>query len=1205
MVTDFRWSRDALSKLRVGLHSPTATMSPVAIKLQPFEVIVAAVFAKLRPDYEWWVTPNRSDRGLDFLGRGVFLTSKELGINAAITIGGQCKKRSPRKDLVNELAGSFVKMARTHRPTFFVAAFAAAINPQRIAEAKEDLEHELRRHCHILDRFQIEKLIGANLHAVKPIIRQAFGRKDADYLLNYFAQQCGSKPQLDILIVGPSSVLTGESFRVRLTITRQSIVGDSFRINWSPSTPQAAMLVAPLGADSEEGFEFTFQTETNNDPFIVERDLEFVIYAVGSQPLGSISIRAVESTSEDSTLAELPTVDVVENLRPPFYDVPYREPFDELERGLLRAGAGRVASVAIVGAGGAGKTRLCEEMCLESRRRGAQVVSARQAHTTEFPRRILANLLWALTDEGQPNPNTTDRVVDLLGKLEPRLAQRALPAIEALCGQAGKPGSFEDDQSLLSVLALLITQKSRSQTVIIHLHDLHWCTFDVLLVIDRLIWQLDQLRVKITSNAAPTGIRALFLLEGRMHEFRKEAETGWSTLVFERFIERLSCPIARCRAFLPHESAQFAQRLFEQGHSAARMLSETFRDLQRELIDTVHRVAGGNPLHMLEQVKLLQQHGILAQNSQTGLIYMVRPDFRHIPLPATVFKTIEARWRYYEKTDKRLALLLWAAALVDDNLPTPLFRHLWTQIAPAISQAQLESTEFLRFPQSDTEGLQISFRHENYFQTIRGIQVADRGRRAVVDAYSDWFGKAKRLSAALLYVQAKVLLEAPHTDLKRVEVILRRAQRVAVRRRDKSLMSRILATLLDGVTWPSDQEQQLSLTALLDACDDEITLCDHLIHSGRSDVAYDRIQRTVHLVDTRISHFYSAAGCAVNSLRQRRYALLAMKAGILFHDRRPVEAVMVTEAAVTELEALLAGLSERALQKWNEVLMEIYDTHSAAIALSGDLKRAVTVARKAAEIAQMALTKSPDAIGVVITYANILLCQAPEQSESILKRLSLLAGRYSISDETRLRLDVNLSMARLILGYKERQSADGIESARLNEAYETLLGVFREAHALGRLPDAAAAALLLGLIRVLWNKSDDIDWFSQSVAIALRARQLETLWRSYINLAHSLYRSGQEPHDAAAAAIDLMEFSLSSSSDTDNSPRFALLSVPMAHATRYLILAKDKKVSKVLRKFPALRRMFSSLESGELRDDRDGRLSHEWLRVGEADYVIF
>ena len=1202
MVSDFHWSRDALSSLRVGLRSPTGSALPAKVKLQPFEVVVAALFAQLRPDYDWWVTPNRPDRGIDFMGRGVFLASKELGIDAAITIGGQCKKRGPKKDLVNELSGSFVKMARTHHPTFFVAAFAAPLTPRRIAEAKKDLEGTFQRHCHILDRPQLESLIGANLIAVKPIIRQAFGRKDADYVLNYFRQQANSKPALEVRVVAPSSVLAGEPFRVRLEISRSSISENSFQLKWDPpSKSESGTLVAPLGADSKHGVAFNFHIAASDDPFVAEQDLEFLIYAIGAQQLGTVSLQSGE-TAEPITVTRLPAVEVVENLRPPFYDVPYREPLFELERGLARATTGKVSCVAIVGAGGAGKTRLCEEMGLESRRHGASVVSARQAHSTEFPRRILANLLLALTDTGLLNETTTNRIDDILSRLEPGLATRARPAIEALCGQAGKPGSFEDDQALLSVLAVLIAQRSRSQTLIIHLHDLHWCTLDVLETIDRLIWQLDHLRVQVSSDAPTSGIRLLFLLEGRMHEYREDAETGWTTRVFERFIGRLACPVARCRAFEPQESAAFAKRLFEQGHSANRMLPRALLELQQELIDTVYQVAGGNPLHMLEQVKLLQQHGILAQNPRTGFIYMVRPEFRHVSLPPTVFETIEARWRYYWLNDQKLAVLLWATALVDDNLPATLFRHLWTRIAPEVTQIKIESTEFLRFPQRAEEGLQVSFRHENYFQTVRRIQLPETERQAVVDAYSGWFSKAKGLGPGLRYVQAKVELEAPSADFKLVRRILRAAQTIALRRGDRSLTSRILATLLDGVTWPSDRRRALSISSLIRACDDEMLLCRNLTRSGRTDVAYERIQRTLGTIESRLRSLPIAS---VYRIKRRQFMLLTMKAGILYHDRKPAEAVAITDDAVRELKALVEGASSAERRKWTNVIMEVHHTHSVAVALVGDMTRAVVEARKAKEIAESLLKRSPQALDVIITYANILLCESPEESESVLQRYLRFAERPFIQEETRLRLNLNISMARIILGYRKLRIKESNGTDYLAVAHKTLLGVFKQAHPLGRLSNAAAAALLIGLIRALWGKSDDIDWFAQATSLAIRARQLETLWRAHINLAHSLYRNGQSGHDPAAAALDIMTFSLSSYAEPDRNPRFDLLSVPMAHAVRYLMLAQDEKAETTLSKFPALRRMFTNLKSGELKDDRDGRTSHEWLRVGSVDYVIY
>ncbi|HEX7676531.1 MAG TPA: hypothetical protein VF713_00290, partial [Thermoanaerobaculia bacterium] len=667
-----------------------------------------------------------------------------------------------------------------------------------------------------------------------------------------------------------------------------------------------------------------------------------------------------------------------------------------------------------------------------------------------------------LTESGEQNQEPAQRVNDVLRGLESRLAARARPVVETLFDHAGKPGSTDDDQALLSVLAVLIAQRSRLQPLIIHLHDLHWCTFDVLETIDRLIWQLDHLKLRPAAGAAFSGLRVLFLLEGRMHEFREAGETGWSTRVFERFIERLACPTAVCRAFLPEESAAFARRLFEQAHSANRLMSESLLELQQELIDRVHSAAGGNPFHMLEHVKLLQQHGVLGQNSRTGLMYMVKPDFRHVPLPDTVFEAIAARWRYYWEHDQKLAIILWSAALIDDNLPGPLFRHLWSRLAPHATQADIESSEFLTLPRDD-EGLLVSFRHENYFQTLRRLQLPDTERRSVVDAYAEWFEGAPRLSPALRYAQARVALEAPNPDRQHVRRLLRTAHDAANKRGDRSLASRILATLLDGITWAFHEESPLAVNALAQACNDEIELCRYLIRSGRPDVAHGRIQRVQDIIESRFRSQSSRAGAIVDTIMQHRFILLTMKAGILYHDRRPREAVVVTDQAVRELNNLVSDLAPGKRRHWDGVMMEVLDAHSDAIALSGDLRRAVIEARKAATIAESLVDENPNAIDVIITYANILLYEAPEESESVLDRYTLLAQRATVSEGTRLRLNLNLAMARIVLGYRETRPSTPHENRRLRLAHDALLAVFKQAHPLGRMADAAAAALLLGL----------------------------------------------------------------------------------------------------------------------------------------------
>jgi hypothetical protein len=401
---------------------------------------------------------------------------------------------------------------------------------------------------------------------------------------------------------------------------------------------------------------------------------------------------------------------------------------------------------------------------------------------------------------------------------------------------------------------------------------------------------------------------------------------------------------------------------------------------------------------------------------------------------------------------------------------------------------------------------------------------------------------------------------------------------------------------------------------LIQACDEEVELCENLVRSGNPDAADKRIQHVLAVIGARLrSHPAKTIG-DLDDVRRRKYELLAMHAEILFHDRRPAQALAITSEAVAELNVILAGASEDEWTRWRDVVMEVRDTHSAAVALAGDVRRAVVEARKAARIAETLVETSPRrALSVIITYANILLCEAPKESEALLQRYLEYSERPSVPEEMRLRLELNLSMAQLLIGYRENGSRAKSDSGPLAVAYRTLSSVFRRAYPIGYLTNAAAAALLLGLIcavrdeadEVADDEVDEIEWFSRSVSLAVRARQMETLWRAYINLAHSFYRDGQSPHDPAAAALDIMTESLETYPEADRTPRFDLLAVPMAHATRYLILAGDEKAQHALRTYPALRRMFSDLESGQLKNDRDGRTSHEWLRIGTADYVIY
>jgi hypothetical protein len=169
--------------------------------------------------------------------------------------------------------------------------------------------------------------------------------------------------------------------------------------------------------------------------------------------------------------------------------------------------------------------------------------------------------------------------------------------------------------------------------------------------------------------------------------------------------------------------------------------------------------------------------------------------------------------------------------------------------------------------------------------------------------------------------------------------------------------------------------------------------------------------------------------------------------------------------------------------------------------------------------------------------------------------------------------------------------------------------VFSNSFRVGRYPDAGAAALLLGIISALGDGGDEVSWFAQAVTAAARGRQMETLWRSHINLATALHRRNESSfetlRDHARAALEILEDTLSPYPRPDRSTRFALIAVPMAHAVRFLIQRGDEVGFSALERYPLLKNCFQDLKRGVLRQDRGGYRSHEWLNVEQWDYVIY
>jgi hypothetical protein len=1178
-------------------------------RLQVFEFAMAGLFARLRPEYTWTVTPDRPDGGIDFVGRHPFLRDQALGIECIITIGGQCKKRTRVDNILNDVSGSLVGMAVNLHPTFFVVAFSAHLDPKRVEEATDALEQTFHRDCHILDRRQIEGLFGDHLTMLGEILRKALPESEVREVLEYIESRSVMVRPHSLTCAVTERVLAGVPFRVTVSVRYAIVSRNDTRLWWRPSSTAEAdahrvTLIGPIGADGPMGAALG-TNEVVDDPLYARFPIELLSYSVGTVDLGEILVGAASDLVDDrEDMVRLGSVRVVENLQPRFFDRPFRAGLARMSHEYERALAAGVGAVGVVGAGGSGKSRMCEEFALERRRRGSGLVSARQAQTLDDPHKLLAGLLVGLATAESRRVDAAERVIQAVSQYDAALADRAGPAIRSVFGSDDRVSGTVTEESMLSAIILLTLVRGSRAPLIVHLQDLHWCSADVLLMLEQLVWQLGLI---LSSPEAPprtpeSGV--LFIFEGRIRESYGQGADAWTSEPFEAFLQKLGCTKVRCASFEPGDGLEFTRRLFEDQYSGERLVAADLLDLQGRLIRRINRTAGGNPFHTIEQVQLLKELGVLGQNPATGLLYMIRLGPVGALLPDSVFESIRLRWQYLRDRAPGLALLLWATAVLEDRIPTILFRRLWREIAPIVSIADIEATDVLRM--GEGEDTEVAFRHENYFQSVRRFEVSAHDRQRVVDVYSAWFAGFLRLGPADRFRWARVLLELPEPDVRQAQTLMRAALRGARSRDDLRLARRIAAASLD-LAWSQHARSAVDMAMLLRICDDDIDLARELLSSDRVQ-ATRRLQGLRERIDECLSSGRARSPHMLERLQRRRFSSEVLRSEILFNDGKPALAAELAAAAVRDIRALHPSESSADIEAWKTLEMEALHTEAVALALSGENERAFETSARAVEIARG--SSSPQALNIISTYANIGMTRDPVAAESILRQCLADALAAPAHSEATNLTEVHLSMALVLQAHRlASDDADGAE-AMLVEAHARLKRVFTGGFGLGRYPDAAAAALMLGLVSVLREDDDEASWFAQAVAAAARGRQMETLWRAHINLATALHYKDagvtQSTRDHARAALEIMEDTLSPYPEPEWSPRFHLLRAPMAQAVRFLVSAGDEIGLAALERYPALRAGVQDPAASVSLDDRGEPPRYAWwLRTGRGDYEMY
>ena len=1167
------------------------------VKLQIFELIVAALFARLRPNFEWSVTPVSNDEGADFKGAGNFFEDGPLEIKAEIRVGGQCKKQNKVKDAVASIESGMTRMAKSVNPTFFVVALSARLGEQTIRKAVTLVQEERRRHCHVYQRAEIEGLIHANLPLVSEILEKAADQAslksdDVTEIVAYFsAKDDGLFDAIDVSVSRPRR--SGLPLRVSVKTPRLPSSTKGLRLFWRPpiatgDDDTTVTLLDPIEAEREVGIKF--ETDEAAQSLVgIEKTLELVTHAAGSIELGEI---AIGSDCSSARRVALPAVYVGAELRPRFFARPFQANRARLDEAFSMALGDGVAAVGVVGAGGSGKSRLCEEFAFDHMRRGCDRVMARQAKILDEPYRLLTDLFSDLVDDDFDFGDGAERVIQAISRYEPRVGKRATPAIRAIFGAAGRTSGTVTDQNVLAALVVLIVTRCKRRPLIVHLQELHWCSVNVLLLVESLVRELARSTAP-RDQGETRGV--LFVLEGRTQQLGSPGEDEWSSEHFEALLRKLDCPMVTCSAFDPDDGHTFVRLLFESAHPSG-YAGSAFAKLEKELVESIVRSAGGNPFHSVEQAKFLVQSGALAQSPQSGLLRVVKLEPGSLTLPPKVFDVIQLRWRFLQKRNPGLALLIWAAALLEDRMPTALFQRLHEELAPEVSLSEVNATDMLLTGEGQER--QVAFRHEHYFGAVRQFTVPARDRERVISVYSDWFDQRDNPEDRFRY--ARALLALPKRDVEKAQMLLSVALAEARESGNMLLARRIMTKSLD-LAWDGDDESRVAIDPFLRVCDEELELARDLLGSDRAEAAR-RLDALSGRLKLRLGEG-AASPTRGAAIQRRQLACGVLHSQVLYNDGHPAEAAIAAGRAVDGIRALRAASQDDYYNELSELEMEALHSQGSALALSGEVNEALLVYEGAVEIA--AGSSTPLSHKVVSTYANVMLARNPGSSEAILRARLADAPEGERSLDSRQSIELNLGMTLLLRAHGGEMNP----GVALAEARELLKGVHAGATRAGRFPTASAAALLIGIVDGVEGGGDAVAWFSEAVIAAARGHKVETLWRARINLAGALLaRDGRVTAavcDNARAALEIMEGTLAPYPDPGRSARFGLIRRPMAQSVSYLVRAGDEEGMAALVRNPALRGSFEDLEAGTLLEQNAGDWGHEWLKVGDVHYVIY
>jgi tetratricopeptide (TPR) repeat protein len=1086
-------------------------------KFQLFEVLVVESLNQLDPALEWRVTQVSGDQGVDFRGAGPSCEFGILNLTIRQTLLGQTKRRAARNvALFDDDLKKIGKLALSENISGVVFVFSSeSLSAEALYEHFRDPDNSIyfRGAKYFVDARRFEDFWARDRPHVLNILERCLTDEQRQIVDDYLGSVAyTSQVELGVDLNRDFIGRTGKRFRCRLQLSqRVPLPNLKVRLRYKPDPLEAGKIEVLLPSRlAGPGQELLLSGDG-----VTEFEFFLRCFVAGKRRLGTIHIETEAGVLIDSV--DLGEREFLRTFEPPYFEKPNRSFHRDVTLRLGGVANGEIHTLAVLGAGGAGKSRFCDAVLEEAADLGFNWLTIGHDNSIKARRRLLRVLITSLLPTITSGSLYEQALHWLRGRVSPfeESHERALKTY------------FEEDSEgvatdvVTAALLALIVERTKYRPLFIHLRDLHWADGETLSILGNAIDAL--------HDACPMPFGALFLLEGRDRDSLR-LQTGlyrppedWLAFLNARGYEQLEIP-----PWTAAQSENFLLDMIEAARAPSEGALSQRLPLFKQLCEHILSASSGNPMHIIEQLKSLIDREYV-EVTDAGTIYLKH----YLPLdwqPAqTIEDLIRLRLEFLKARSPLAAELLVVMAKIGPRVPGALFRFVYTHAgAVDASLSELYRVDMAVIPRHDGESLE--FRHENYYQVCRNTEI--RGDAPYLSAAISFYQSQHSLTAKQEFEAAFIMAHHERPDYKRMIRHVTHGMEEAKQVGDNLLC-------LDFCKFFLNLPENITRESGIDPAEVKLEQGARQVFSGNweesleslkeAELMFARRPLTELGITRRLSCKIDIVDALVTLMRADE-ALAEVEDGIQLVDDalslRSEGDVAFTRKLIEARDRLWL---RRAVTYWFDGdLLEAAKWHRRAYVSGRAQRNTLTVGEALREFGTLILHRHP-------LFGRRVLTRAVEQLQGDSHQATILARVEMLFADLLLATWVDRDISRLT-GIRE-------QAMRLHYICQEKASLY----------EAALVALVAGSCCALNRDLEDAHhWFRLVITTAMRTSAYEEIWKGRLNLSQVCLELElhAEAKLHATEAVETMLVGLDAGSWAKRASRRAMLNWPLLQCIR-------------------------------------------------------